>query len=127
MHTTSKSLRAAHGMIASTARHGMAWHGMAWHGMAVVQHRRAEFPERGEMGVAAPVQAPVIDRRLPERLSRRLGADRVPDQPALAVDQRARFDAFQRGQGAELFAQDLLFYSNSGFARCAKNGCNEML
>jgi len=34
MHTTSKSLRAAHGMIASTARHGTAWHGMAWHGMA---------------------------------------------------------------------------------------------
>ena len=114
MHTTSKSLRAAHGMIASTA-----WR---WYST-----RRAEFPERGEMGVAAPVQAPLIDRRLPERLSRRLGADRVPDQPALAVDQRARFDAFQRGQGAELFAQDLLFYSNSGFARCAKNGCNEML
>ena len=95
--------------------------------MAVVQHRRVEFPELGEMGVAAPVQAPLFDRRLPERLSRRLGADRVPDQPALAVDQRARFDAFQRGQGAELFAQDLLFHSNSGFARCAKNGCNEML
>jgi len=109
------------------AWHGMAWHGMAWHGMAVVQHRRAEFPERGEMGVAAPVQAPLIDRRLSERLSRRLGADRVPDQPALAIDQRATFDAFQRGQGTELFAQDLLFYSNSGFARCAKNGCNEML
>jgi len=109
------------------AWHGMAWHGMAWHGMAVVQHRRVEFPELGEMGVDAPVQAPLFDRRLPERLSRRLGADRVPDQPALAVDQRARFDPFQRGQGTELFAQDLLFYSNSGFARCAKNSCNEML